>query len=78
MSESNIQNTQGWWNPTMGELAKQLSKGILNEMKKRILTSNIKKEKLQLNEQSDRMKDFFQRKLRDIRNENRRYQTNNK
>jgi hypothetical protein len=29
MSESNIQNTQGWWNPTMGELAKQHQKEYL-------------------------------------------------
>ena len=34
-----------------------------NEMKKRITDSNIKKEKLQLNEDTKRMKEFFRRKI---------------
>lgn len=50
-----------WWSPALNALAEQLSKGVLNEMKKRIANSNIKKEKLQLNEDTKRMKDFFQR-----------------
>jgi hypothetical protein len=36
----------------MSALASQLSKGVLNEMKIRILTSNIKKEKLKLTDSS--------------------------
>jgi hypothetical protein len=62
-SNNSEQSNTEWWNQTMNELAIQLSKGILNEMKKRILTSNIKKEKLQLNEHTDRMKEFFQREI---------------
>ena len=58
------QNT-GWWNPALNEFANQLSKGILNEMKKRILNSNIKKEKLELAENSERMKDFLEERLSD-------------
>ena len=52
-----------WWNPTLNYLAEQLSKGVLNEMKNRIIRSNIKKEKLKLNEDSKRMKDFFEREI---------------
>jgi hypothetical protein len=40
----------------MSALASQLSKGVLNEMKTRILTSNIKKEKLKLTDSSQSMK----------------------
>ena len=47
----------------MNQYVQQLSKGILNEMKKRILNSNIKKEKLELNEDSQRMTEFFQREI---------------
>ena len=52
----------------MSTLASQLSKGVLNEMKTRILTSNIKKEKLKLTDSSQSMKSFFER-------EHKRYET---
>ena len=61
-----------WWNPALNALADQLSQGVLNEMKKRILCSNIKKEKLQLDESSERMRDFFKR---EIERHNKRKQT---
>ena len=57
-----------WWHPSLTILADQLSKGVLNEMKNRILTSNIQKEKLQLNEDTDRMKDFFTREIQRFNN----------
>ena len=47
----------------MNELAGQLSKGVLNEMKRRIRTSNIQKEKLTLYENTDRMRQFFEREV---------------
>ena len=52
-----------WWNPALNIFATQLSKGMLNEMKKRIETSNIKKEKLMPNEDSPRMRAFFEREI---------------
>ena len=52
----------------MSEYAEQLSKGVLNEMKNRILKSNIQKEKLQLNESTDRMKQFFEREIKRYQN----------
>ena len=55
--------TESWWNPTLNTLASQLSRGILNEMKKRITTSNIRKEKLEPTEDSQRMKEFFSREI---------------
>ena len=53
-----------WWHPTLNVLAEQLSKGCLNEMKRRIQTSNIKREKLKINEDSQRMREFFQREIK--------------
>jgi hypothetical protein len=44
--------------------AAQLSKGVLNEMKRRIQTSNIQKEKLQLKENTERMKQSFKREIK--------------
>jgi predicted nucleotidyltransferase len=55
---------QQWWHKSMSDLAKQLSKGVLNEMKNRILSSNIKKEKLQLGSNSESMKSFFEREIK--------------
>ena len=52
-----------WWHNDMSEIASQLSQGVLKEMKHRILTSNIQKEKLTLNESSPRMKAFFEKEL---------------
>ena len=54
---------ESWWSPAMNIFAEQLSRGVLNEMKKRILKSNIKKEKLKLDEDTERMKQFFQREI---------------
>jgi flagellar biosynthesis component FlhA len=55
---------QQWWHDDMSELASQLSNGVQNEMRRRITTSNIKKEKLQLGETTDRMKQFFEREIK--------------
>jgi hypothetical protein len=52
-----------WWHDDMSSFASQLSSGVLNEMKRRILSSNIQKEKLTLTESGDRMKRFFQREI---------------
>jgi hypothetical protein len=52
-----------WYNEKYNDLADQLSKGVLNEMKTRIETSNINKEKLELGEETERMKDFFEREI---------------
>jgi hypothetical protein len=52
----------------MSVLASQLSKGVLNEMKTMILTSNIKKDKLKLTDSSQSMTEFFER-------EKKRYET---
>ena len=55
--------TEQWWHDDMTSLAAQLSQGILNEMKRRITSSKINKEKLKLNESTDRMKSFFEREI---------------
>jgi hypothetical protein len=52
-----------WWHDDMSEKAAVLSTGVLNEMKRRIETTNINKEKLTLNESSERMKDFFDKNI---------------
>jgi len=52
-----------WWHADLNHLASQLSRGMLNDMKRRILTSNIKKEKLTLNENGERIKEFFEREI---------------
>jgi hypothetical protein len=56
--------TNQWWHDDITNLAAQLSRGVLNEMKRRIQTSNIQKEKLQLNENTERMRQFFMREVR--------------
>ena len=56
-------SNEHWWHPSMNEMASELSKGVLNEMKRRILTSNIMKEKLTLNEKCHRMRQFFEREI---------------
>ena len=53
-----------WWHDNLTTLANQLSVGVLNEMKHRITTSNIQKEKLQLNEDTPRIKAFFEREIK--------------
>jgi hypothetical protein len=52
-----------WWHDDMSDKAALLSNGVLNEMKRRIEKSNIQKEKLTLNESTDRMKKFFDREI---------------
>ncbi len=56
-------STTTLWHDSMTDLATQLSNGVLTEMKRRILTSNIQKEKLQLDEDTDRMRHFFEREI---------------
>jgi hypothetical protein len=48
-----------WWHDNMSSLTAQLSNGVLNEMKRRKETSNIRKQKLSLDENSERMTAFF-------------------
>jgi len=60
----NTTTAHQWWHEDMTNHAAQLSKGVLNEMKRRIQTSNIQKEKLQLDENTDRMKQIFIRELK--------------
>jgi hypothetical protein len=67
-NEETVEQQQKWWHDSMSALASQLRKGVLNEMKTRILTSNIKKEKLKLTDSSQSMKSFFER-------EHKRYET---
>ena len=55
---------QKWWHRSMSELAEQLSTGVLNEMRNRILSSHIKKEKLELGESTQRMREFFEREIK--------------
>ena len=52
-----------WWHDDFSHLAAQLGKGALREMHRRILTSNIQKEKLQPGERTDRMRAFFEREI---------------
>ena len=73
---SKTENEQ-WWHNDMSPLASQLSKGVLNEMKHRILKSNIQKEKLTLNESTQRMKNFFERELARYKNRKESLKQNN-
>jgi hypothetical protein len=56
--------TNRWWHDEMTSHAAQLSKGVLTEMKRRVQTSNIQKEKLQLNKNTERPKQFFERDIK--------------
>jgi hypothetical protein len=60
---SNTTITTNWWHPDNNDLAQQLSVGILNELKHRITHTNIKREKLQLHESSERIRQLFQREI---------------
>jgi hypothetical protein len=60
--------TDQWWNDAFSDVAELLTKGVLNEMKKRILNTKIKGNKLTLDENTALMREFFQRELK-------RYQT---
>ena len=52
-----------WWAPALNAVAAQLSSGVRAEMKRRIQHTNIQKERLALNEDTARMKAFFEREL---------------
>ena len=52
-----------WWAPALNAVAAQLSAGVLDEMKRRIQHTNIQKARLALNEDTERMKAFFEREL---------------
>ena len=52
-----------WWHDDMQSLALQLSAGVLKEMRNRIMKSSIQKEKLVLDENTQRMRDFFTREI---------------
>jgi hypothetical protein len=56
-------SNQQWWHDDMSSLAEQLGKGALTEMYRRILTSNIQREKLKPDESTDRMRSFFDREI---------------
>jgi hypothetical protein len=64
MNKTQTAKSNQWWHDDMSMHATQLSKGVLTEMKRRILSSNIQKEKLQLNESTERMKQFFLREIK--------------
>jgi len=64
----NRDNNQKWWHAGLEHMASQLSKGILKEMKHRILTSNIQKKRLRPNENTDRMLAFFRREIKRYNN----------
>jgi hypothetical protein len=55
--------TEKWWHSDNDDLTTQLSPGILNELQQRILHTNIQREKLQLNESSERIRQLFQREI---------------
>ncbi len=52
-----------WWHDDMSEKAAKLSNGVLNEMRRRIETTRVNKEKLELNESSERMNTFFDKEI---------------
>jgi hypothetical protein len=60
MSDNDAAN---WWHPDNDELMFQLSIGVQNELKHRIQHTNIKREKLQLDESSERMTQLLQREI---------------
>jgi hypothetical protein len=64
MTDNNNNIIEQWWHDDMSLLAAQLSNGVLNEMKRRIHTSNIRKHKLTLNEDTERMTAFFNAEIR--------------
>jgi hypothetical protein len=52
-----------WWHDSMSPHAVLLSNSVLNEMKRRIETTNIRKQKLALDEDTDRMTAFFKAEI---------------
>ena len=52
-----------WWHDSMQSLADQLSSRDLYDMRKRIMTKLVRKEKLKLNENTTRMRNYFRRVL---------------
>jgi hypothetical protein len=64
MTDNNNNIIEQWWHDDMSPLAAQLSNGVLNEMKRRIQTSNIRKHKVTLNASTERMTAFFNAEIR--------------
>lgn len=60
----NQQQQRKWYHEDMAQYAAFLSTGVLTEMRSRILSSNINKEKLQLTESTERMRAFFEREIK--------------
>lgn len=60
-----------WWHPELNDVAELVPAAQRSEMKQRILSSNIRKEKLALNENTERMRDFFEREIRRYNNRRR-------
>ena len=58
-----MENQVQWWHENLNSFAEQLPKGVLNEMKLRIENGNIRKEKIMMNEDTDRIKEFFNREI---------------
>ena len=61
--EEKLEIKTSWWNPEMNHLALQLPNGMLNEMRKRVLSGKIRNETLELDENTERMKQFFEREI---------------
>jgi hypothetical protein len=55
--------SETWWNFALRHLAERLPGSILSEMKQRIQRGRIQKQELQLNENTARMKAFFEREI---------------
>ena len=62
--DRNIAMAEGtWWHGAMNVLASRLAKGVLNEMKRRVINGKIQNQKLQLTENTQRMRAFFEREI---------------
>lgn len=61
--DSRINEGGQWWHPDNDKLMSQLSVGVRNELKHRIINTNIKREKLQLDESSERMTQLLHREI---------------
>ena len=61
--EEKLEIEKSWWNPEMNHLALQLPNGMLSEMRKRVLSGKIQNETLELDENTERMKQFFEREI---------------
>jgi hypothetical protein len=63
-----MNENEQWWNGAFSGIAGQLTKGVRNEMRKRILQTKIKGEKLSLGENTCLMREFFERELKRYQN----------